>query len=96
MPGKQDSESATKKITRRAPRKKKEEAESAAPPWQEEAMPAVEQGLMIYCAGREYKLPMTEKERVAAWVSIKQKIPRGVAVELCGHVFIGPMVAKRY
>ena len=92
MPDEQASQAATKKPARRGPRRNKEEAA----PWQESAKPDVEHGLLISCQGKEYKLPMQERERKAAWVSLRQKIPRGVAVELHGYMFIGPMVAQQY
>jgi hypothetical protein len=96
MPDEQASQADTKKPARRGPRRKKEEAAPDAAPWQESAKPDVEHGLLISCQGKEYKLPMQERERKAAWVSLRQKIPRGVAVELHGYMFIGPMVAREY
>jgi len=92
MPDEKKSKADTKKPARRTPRRKMEEAA----PWQEPAKPDVEHGLLIVAAGREYRLPMQERERKAAWVSLKQKIPRGVAVELQGYMFIGPVVATQY
>tara|TARA_R110002020_G_scaffold170218_3_gene359613 strand:+ start:914 stop:1204 length:291 start_codon:yes stop_codon:yes gene_type:complete len=96
MPDEKASTAATKKPARRAPRRKKAEPAPEAAPWQEPVEPAAEHGLVIFCAGKEFKLPMKERELGAAWVSLKQKIPRGVAVELHGYMFIGPMVAQKY
>jgi len=96
MPDEQASTADTKKPARRVPRRKKEETAPDVAPWQESTKPDVEHGLLIICAGREYKLQMQERELKAAWVSLRQKIPRGVAVELQGYMFIGPMVAQQY
>tara|TARA_R110000737_G_scaffold189572_1_gene211510 strand:- start:1691 stop:1981 length:291 start_codon:yes stop_codon:yes gene_type:complete len=96
MPDEKESTADIKKPARRGPKRRKEETVPDAAPWQEATNPDVEHGIMIIFAGLEYKLPMQERELNSAWVSLKQKIPRGVAVEIQKYMFIGPLVAKRY